>query len=249
MSTQPNIELLPKLQAPLRDSTNTPHWRSATQSLTNFTQRYIPHHREGGKGLYVGGVRIVDGPIDLLGAGYLGTELNLALRQMGIDLSAGISTGSAVFTGYAPVVTLSGSSMLGNTAMAQASYNVRVATATAGENAVTFGAATASADSVGLSWFTAAINAGPASCGKPILVQFITGLSQLLSAGQFSSAELILRSIRVSTTSPEVLLASVRTSFAARHKFLLAWRQLVIRIKKEFEGRGFDAERMTQGLL
>jgi hypothetical protein len=105
-----------------------------------------------------------------------------------------------------------------------------------------------SSNSVDLAWLTAAIDAGRESCSKQILVDLITGLCELLSDQQYSSVDIVLRSLDASRLSPEVLLASTRTSYPVRHK-LAAWRPLVIRMRQEFANRHFEADKMLQGLI
>jgi hypothetical protein len=73
------------------------------------------------------------------------------------------------------------------------------------------------------------------------LITTINRLNIVLKDRNFERMDAIFRQLDVTKISPEMMLAFIRTTFAARSK-LGEWRQLRERVRAELSSRRFDSD-------
>lgn len=87
----------------------------------------------------------------------------------------------------------------------------------------------------------------PARSTPDELITTINGLNIILKERNFQLMDAIFRQLDVTKISPEMMIAFIRTTFAAKSK-LGEWCQLRDRIRDELSSRRFDPDTLLQGL-
>jgi hypothetical protein len=79
------------------------------------------------------------------------------------------------------------------------------------------------------------------------LITTINRLNIVLKDRDFALMDVIFRKLDVTKISPEMMLAFIRTTFAARSK-LGEWCKLRDRVRAELSSRGYDPDILLRGL-
>ena len=79
------------------------------------------------------------------------------------------------------------------------------------------------------------------------LVEVIGHNVRLLESNRFHEVDLDFEKQDLKQASPEIMLANLRSTFAAR-TLLRAWYPYLDRVKSELEQRGLDATRLLHGM-
>lgn len=81
------------------------------------------------------------------------------------------------------------------------------------------------------------------------LMPVIADLTNLLKANYFAEIGRLLKSVKVSDITPEMLVALLRITYPARHKLLRHWPKLLRDVRAELSVRHIDSERILRGLI
>ncbi|PKA44040.1 hypothetical protein CWR43_06965 [Rhizobium sullae] len=100
---------------------------------------------------------------------------------------------------------------------------------------------------VDASWIFKAIRSNDAT-GRAQIGAVIDGINALIGSENYSLLDKVFQAIPTRTAGRHVLLSLVRATAPIRTR-LLGWQPFVLEVKKEFDERGLESDRLLKGLI